>query len=248
MRTAIIVPARLASQRFPRKLLHPIQGKPLILWTAERIQAVASDVPLYFAVGDEELSAVLGSAGFEAIMTDPNLPSGTDRLAVANEQVRAEIVVNVQADEPLISAVHIGQLIELMQGGADMATLAVPFTNIEDFADPNKVKVVSGEQGRALYFTRGEAPFNRDTAGKVDSAWLQTAPVHWHMGLYAYTGAFLKEFRCLKPGTLEQIEKLEQLRAMENGYTIQVGITNDRTVGIDVPEDIAAFKQALGSP
>ena len=245
MRTAIIVPARLASQRFPRKLLHPVRGKPLILWTAERIQAQAPDVPLYFAVGDKELADVLAEDGFEALMTDPDLPSGTDRLAVANEQVGAEVVVNVQADEPLISAGHISQLIELMQGGADMATLAVPFTKIEDFVDSNKVKVVTGEQGRALYFTRGKAPFNRDTGGVIDLAWLNQAPVYWHMGLYAYTGAFLNAFRSLKPGRLEQIEKLEQLRAMENGYTIRIGIASERTVGIDVPEDVDAFEAAL---
>jgi len=236
---AIIVPARLASTRFPRKLMHSVRGLPLILWTAKRIRAVAPELPLYFAVAEEELVEVLANAGFKSILTDPALPSGTDRLAQANAQIGAKRVINVQADEPLVVASHLVALAtRISSGTCDMATLGTPFKSVEDFRDSNRVKVVCAKDGTALYFSRAPIPFNRDSKGVVDAAWLAIQPVLLHLGMYAYTAEFLAAFPSLTPGTLEGIEKLEQLRAMEHGFKIAVDCTLETTVGIDTPEDV----------
>ena len=236
---ALIVPARLASTRFPRKLLHEVDGKPLILWTAERLVNEVPGWPLFFAVAEEELAKVLRKAGFEAVLTDPNLPSGTDRVAAANREIGAARVINVQADEPLTRGKDLETLRDLLAADAPMATLAAPFPDEMDFRDPHKVKVVCGAPGQALYFSRAPIPFDRDNAG-----WGKF-PAHWHLGLYGYQADFLEQFPQLPPGVLEQVEKLEQLRALEHGYTIAVGAAKGPTIGIDTPEDAAAFARAV---
>jgi 3-deoxy-manno-octulosonate cytidylyltransferase (CMP-KDO synthetase) len=241
----IIVPTRLSSTRFPRKLLHPVRGKPVILWTAERIRSVAPEFPLYFAVEDDELDACLKDAGYQTVMTRPDHPSGTDRLAEANARVGAAAVINVQGDEPLVTGEQIRTLAEGLESGAAMSTLAVRFERPEDFANPNQVKVVRDRAGFALYFSRSPVPFARDRGGQVDVAWLAEYPVYRHLGLYAYTADFLKAFSSLEPGALEGLEKLEQLRALEHGAKIQVGLTDQPTIGIDTPEDVATFETAL---
>lgn len=242
---AIITPCRLASTRFPRKLLHEIEGKPLVLWTAERIAAEAPDLPLYFAVGDEELATVLKSKGYSAVLTPADLPSGTDRIAVANESIKARIVVNIQADEPLVSAAQIQMLIDSMRKGVDMATLATRFKSRGDFRSSSNVKVVLDSHGRALYFSRGAIPYARDRKGVVSAKWLADHPCYHHLGMYAYTAEFLQQFRDLSPGYLEEIEKLEQLRALEHGFSIGVGVTSDPTLGIDTREEAENFAKAL---
>jgi 3-deoxy-manno-octulosonate cytidylyltransferase (CMP-KDO synthetase) len=243
---AIIVPARLASTRFPRKLMHIVHGQPLILWTAQRVRAVAPELPLYFAVAEAELVEVLGKAGFKSVLTDPALPSGTDRLAQANAEIGARRVINVQADEPMVAASHIAALAKrITSGTCDMATLGTPFTSVEAFMDPNRVKVVRAKDGLALYFSRSPIPFRRDTKGVVDAAWLAAQPVLLHLGMYAYTAEFLRTFPTLPMGTLEAIEKLEQLRAMENGYRIAADCTLETTVGMDVPSDVPILEKRL---
>ena len=242
---SIIVPARLASTRFPNKLLHEVRGRPIILWTAERIREVAPEFPLYFAVDDPALARCVESAGYNAVMTRPDHPSGTDRLAEANEQVGAEAVINVQGDEPLVSGEQIRALAEGLRGDAAISTLAIPFSKAQDFANPNQVKVVRDRAGYALYFSRSSIPFAREEKGIVDTAWLASHACYRHLGLYAYKADFLKAFSTLEPGFLEGVEKLEQLRAMEHGYRIHVGITDQPTVGIDTPEDIAEFEARL---
>ncbi|MDD2764608.1 MAG: 3-deoxy-manno-octulosonate cytidylyltransferase [Opitutaceae bacterium] len=243
--TAIIVPCRLESTRFPRKLLHPIKGKPLLLWVAERIAAQASAFPLYFAVDHELLRAALGERGFNVIMTSPAHASGTDRLAEANRTVCADRVINVQADEPLVTGAQIQELARLIGGEAPMATLATPFRRAVDFYNPHQVKVVLGRDGRALYFSRSGLPFARETGGTVDDAWVAANPCYKHLGLYAYQADLLEKFASLPPGRYEQIEKLEQLRVLENGYDIMVGLTEDPTIGVDTPEDAQRFEQVL---
>lgn len=240
---SIIVPARLASSRFPRKLLHEVRGKPIILWTAERIRSVAPEFPLYFAVEDVELEGCLKSAGFEAVLTRADHPSGTDRLAEANASIGAPAVINVQGDEPLVTGEQIRALAAGLGEGIAMSTLAIPFKRTEDFSNPNQVKVVRDRSGVALYFSRSAIPFARDV--KVDEQWLSTRPCYRHLGLYAYDADFLNKFSTLEPGFLETVEKLEQLRAMEHGYRIHVGITDQPTIGIDTPEDIAEFEAHL---
>jgi 3-deoxy-manno-octulosonate cytidylyltransferase (CMP-KDO synthetase) len=242
---SIIVPARLASTRFPSKLLFEVRGKPIILWTAERIRTVAPEFPLYFAVDDDALERCLTEAGFAAVRTRAEHPSGTDRLAEANATVGAPAVINVQGDEPLVTGEQIRSLAAGLERDAAIATLAVPFVQPQDFANANQVKVVRDREGYALYFSRSPMPFARDTAGQVDAAWLAENRCYRHLGLYAYKADFLSAFSNLEPGLLEQVEKLEQLRAMEHGYRIHVGITDQATIGIDTPEDIAEFEACL---
>ena len=240
---SIIVPARLASSRFPRKLLHEVRGKPVILWTAERIRSVAPEFPLYFAVEDAELEDCLKGAGFEAVRTRDDHPSGTDRLAEANASIGASAVINLQGDEPLVTGAQIRALDEGLREGIAMSTLAIPFERTEDFENPNQVKVVRDRSGVALYFSRSPIPFARGQT--VDGQWLAAHTCYRHLGLYAYDADFLSKFSTLETGFLETVEKLEQLRAMEHGYRIHVGITDQATIGIDIPEDIERFEARL---
>jgi 3-deoxy-manno-octulosonate cytidylyltransferase (CMP-KDO synthetase) len=245
--TAIIVPCRLESTRFPRKLLHPIKGKPLLRWVAERIAREAPELPVWFAVDHDLLRACVEEAGFRAVMTDPGHQSGTDRIAEANRQVKADLVINVQADEPLVSGGQLRALGGLLKDGAPMATLATPFKTAADFANPNQVKVVLAPAARrALFFSRSPIPFARDRAGAVDDAWVKANPCFKHLGLYGYRADLLAKFTTLPLGKLEQIEKLEQLRVLENGYEIACDLTEDPTIGVDTPEDAVKFERWLG--
>ncbi len=244
--TAIIVPCRLESVRFPRKLLHPIKGKPLLLWVADRIAAEAPEIPLWFAVDDGMLQEVLVAHGCKTLMTSPAHVSGTDRLAEANRTVRADRVINIQADEPLVTGAQIRALAQLLDGGAPMATLATPFKRVVDFYNPNQVKVVFDRTGRALFFSRSRLPFSRDLGLTIDDAWVAANPCYKHLGLYAYRADLLESFPTLPHGRYEQIEKLEQLRVLENGYDIKVGVTEDPTIGVDTPEDAKKFEAWLG--
>lgn len=239
MDTAIIVPARLASQRFPRKLLYEVADKPIILWTAERIREVAPDFPLFFAVGDEELAEVLEGAGFSAVLTDPALPSGTDRLAAANAEIGADFVLNVQADEPLVNGEDLRLIRDLLSQGADLSTVGTPFRSDEDYRSSARVKVVRGLDGCALYFSRAPIPCGRDDAAAGYRHAL------WHLGLYGYTAKFLRTFGELPPSPLEQLEKLEQLRALEHGFRIAVGVVESGGIGIDTLEDAMRFTERV---
>jgi 3-deoxy-manno-octulosonate cytidylyltransferase (CMP-KDO synthetase) len=212
---------------------------------AERLAAVAPEYPLWFAVDHPLLGDCLAERGFQAIMTRDDHASGTDRLAEANRTVGADRVINVQGDEPLVTARQIRLLAELIAGPADMATLATPFRTAEDFGSPSQVKVVCDRAGRALYFSRSPMPFPRDLPGPPDDAWVRNHPCYRHLGLYAYQADLLDRFASLPPGRLEQIERLEQLRVLENGGAIAVGLTDDPTIGIDTPEDADRFARAL---
>lgn len=246
--TAIIVPCRLESTRFPRKLLHPVRGKPLLRWVAERIAHEAPEFPLWFAVDHPLLHDCVVEAGFKALMTRSSHQTGTDRLAEANRTVGADYVVNVQADEPLVTGAQIRMLAGLLEGGAPMATLATPFRRAADFANPNQVKVVLAlAERRALFFSRAPIPFARDRGGVVDDAWVNAYPCYKHLGLYGYHAELLEKYATLPAGRLEQIEKLEQLRVLENGYAIACDITADPTIGVDTPEDAEKFEQWLGA-
>ena len=253
--TAIIVPCRLESTRFPRKLLHPVRGRPLLRWVAERLAREAPEFPLYFAVDHDLLRACVEDAGFRAIPTRVDHASGTDRIAEANRRIGARRVINVQADEPLVTGAQIRSLAAMLAGGAPMATLATPFRSAADFLNPNQVKVVLGDWPpgragtagrRALYFSRAPIPQARDLAGRIDDAWVAAHPCHRHLGLYAYDAGLLDRFASLPPGRLEQLEKLEQLRVLENGWDIACDLTADPTIGVDTPEDAVKFEAWLG--
>lgn len=244
--TAIIVPCRLESSRFPRKLLHEIHGVPLLLWVARRIRAETPEFPLWFAVDDPLLATPLQSEGFQTLLTRADHTSGTDRLAEANQKVQADRVINVQADEPLVTAGQIRKMAKLISGDVAMATLATPFKRVVDFYDANQVKVVMRRDGRALYFSRSRMPFPRDLGLTIEDDWVESHPCRKHLGLYAYQADLLAKFATLPPGELEQIEKLEQLRVLENGYDIAVGLTDEPSIGIDTPKDAEKFAQLLG--
>jgi 3-deoxy-manno-octulosonate cytidylyltransferase (CMP-KDO synthetase) len=244
-RTAIIVPCRLESKRFPRKLLHKIKGKELLLWVADRIHTVAPEVDLWFAVDDPLVEGCLAPGGYRTVMTRVDHASGTDRIAEANRTVGADHVINVQADEPLVTGAQIALLSSLIAGPADMATLATRFSTAADFCNPNQVKVVCDNDGFARYFSRAPIPFPRDVAGRIDDAWVVSNPCYRHLGLYAYKAALLEEFARLPVGRLEEIERLEQLRIIENGRAIAVGLTDDPTIGVDTLEDAHKFEAQL---
>jgi len=246
-RRAIIVPCRLESKRFPRKLLHKINGKPLLVWVAERIARVAPEIDLWFAVDDPRLADVLVPGRYRTVMTRIDHPSGTDRIAEANRTIKAELVINVQADEPLVSAKQIELLSGLIEGPADMATLGCRFKTAADFRNPNQVKVVCGNSGRAQYFSRSPIPYPRDVGEAVDDAWVASHPCLKHLGLYAYKASLLEDFVRLPVGKLEEIERLEQLRVLENGREIAVGITEDPTIGVDTEEDAGKFAAHLSA-
>jgi 3-deoxy-manno-octulosonate cytidylyltransferase (CMP-KDO synthetase) len=236
---AIVVPARLGSQRFPRKLLHEVRGRPLILWTADNLRRIAPEVPLFFAVAETELADSLEAAGYNCLMTDPALPSGTDRIAMANREIGARRIINVQADEPVLQAEHLTGLFAMLDSGVDVATVATAFETVADFRDPNKVKAVVDKDGRALYFSRSPIPYARDSGGGLPES------AYWHMGVYAYTAEVLERFLSWEPSRLEMTERLEQLRVLENGGRIGVAIARSRTVGVDVPEDLGQLEAFL---
>lgn len=219
----------------------------MLLRVAERIASQAPELPLFFAVDHELLRACVADAGFAALMTSAAHASGTDRIAEANRSVGAEFVINVQADEPLVTGAQIRMLAALLAEGAPMATLATPFRRAADFSNPNQVKVVlAPATRRALFFSRSPLPYARDRGGAVDDAWVQTHPCFKHLGLYGYRADLLAKFATLPAGRLEQIEKLEQLRVLENGYEIACDITEDPTIGVDTPEDAVKFEEWVG--
>ena len=245
LNTAIIVPARLASVRFPRKLLAEVSGKPLILHTADRLNDQVPELDLFFAVDGEELGKIIKNAGYEVIMTNPKLASGTDRIAEANRILGYERVINVQADEPMVSRSHIMALKRSMGNPASsISTLAVLFENEADFQNPNKIKVVVDQEGLALYFSRSPIPFQRDFGKHQQFGSSKHSPLK-HLGMYAYSKSFLENFSKSVPTALEEIEKLEQLRAIELGYKISVSIVSENSIGIDVEADLHKFESLI---
>ncbi|TVR52989.1 MAG: 3-deoxy-manno-octulosonate cytidylyltransferase [Puniceicoccaceae bacterium] len=243
--TVIVAPARLGSTRFPEKLLHPVLGRPLIRWTAEGLQRAAGGLPVFFAVDDERLREALEGSGCGVLMTRGDHPTGTDRLAEANQTLGAEFILNIQADEPLVTAAQIKLLHDLVRSGAPMATLAAPIRRVSELDNPAVVKVVIDLRGRALYFSRLPIPYRRDTGGRITEEELGHIRVYRHLGMYGYHRDFLSKFNKLTPGTLENLERLEQLRAIEHGYPIMIGVTTEPSLGIDRPEDVPALEAWL---
>lgn len=241
-RTVGVIPARYGSTRLPGKSLLPIAGKPLIQHVVERAGLAHRLDALVVATDDERIADAARAAGAEAVMTRPDHPSGTDRVAEAAEGLNAEIVINIQGDEPLISPALIDELAELMQvdAGWDMATAATPLLNDGDLRNPSVVKVVCGEGGRALYFSRSPIPFIRDEG--FESA----EPLYWwHVGIYAYRMEFLRRLVATPPSVLERAERLEQLRALHIGGRIAVLKTQERAAGVDTPEDVVRVERLL---
>ena len=228
-RVLAVIPARLASTRLPRKVLRDLNGQPLLAWVVQAALRCPQIGTVVIAADSNEVSDLCASRGWPCIMTSPDLPSGSDRLFAVSRQLDADIYINIQADEPLLEPQHIEALL------SPFADPAVPVTTLkvrcppESITDPHVVKVVTASNGRALYFSRATIPFNRDS---------QPTEYWKHLGLYAYRKAALARFASLPPGHLEQTERLEQLRLLENGIDIFVTETPHDTIGVDTEDDL----------
>lgn len=242
LRSTIVIPARLASTRLPRKLLLDETGKPLIQHTYESASHATRPSGVCVAADHEEIAEAVRQFGGRVEMTDPAAASGTDRVAeVSGNMPDVDIFVNVQGDEPEISGAAIDLAVQLLEENpaAVMSTLATPIRCREQLNDPACVKVVFDDSKRALYFSRSPIPHVRDW----DDALLTAEPPHFfqHVGLYAYRRDFLLQLAQMPRTELEKLENLEQLRVLSAGETILVGQIDEPTVGIDTPEDYRAF-------
>jgi 3-deoxy-manno-octulosonate cytidylyltransferase (CMP-KDO synthetase) len=234
----VVIPARYASTRFPAKILASDTGKPLVQHVLERARLASRVREVIVAADDQRIVDALRPFESRCVMTSPAHQSGTDRIAEVARGLSDEIIVNVQGDEPEIEPSTIDALIERLETSSDdMATVATPFPQGADVADPNLVKVVRAADGRAIYFSRSPIPFQRDQTGR------DQPPYYLHLGIYAYRREFLLQFSTWPPTPLEGAEKLEQLRALERGRSIYVLTVSRATHGIDTPEQYAAFVQ-----
>ncbi len=240
MKTAIVIPARYGSHRLPGKPLLRQTGKYLIQHVHERARAARRAGQVIVATDDPRIVAAVEGFGGTAVLTRRDHASGTDRVAEVAQQLDADVVVNLQGDEPLIDPAALDLLPDLLRRdpGADMATLAVPIASAEQWHDPNCVKVVCDAAGRALYFSRSPIPYVRD--GQPDFA-ARPARFLQHLGLYAYRRAFLLQLARLPPHPLEEVEKLEQLRVLALGQRIHVGVVPHAARGVDTFEDYQHF-------
>ena len=238
-----VIPARFASTRFPGKIITPVAGKPLVAHTYERACEARLVSEVLVATDDDRVAAALAPLGIRVVMTRPDHPSGTDRIAEAAESLDADIIVNVQGDEPLLDPLTIDAAVRALLENPDipMATARRRISEPEMVADPNVVKVVCDAQGRALYFSRCSIPYIRDAADRPAAA-----ECYWqHIGLYVYRRAFLLQYARIPQTSLECLEKLEQLRALENGYAIAVVDTEYQSIGVDTPEDLEKVRALL---
>ena len=230
-----IIPARAGSSRFPRKVIAPISNKPMIQYVWESARACSSLGSVLVATDDGAVAEVARNFGAQTLLTPESLPSGTDRVAFAARGLQAPIVINLQADEPLLTSEAIDSLVACLQSHprADIATLAVARRSVEELSDPNVVKVVVTRDFEAMYFSR------KPLASGPNGFFLK------HIGIYAYRREALFRFCDLPVSPLEALEKLEQLRALENGMKIQVVPTECDTIAVDVPQDIEKVEARL---
>jgi 3-deoxy-manno-octulosonate cytidylyltransferase (CMP-KDO synthetase) len=240
----VVIPARYASTRLPGKPLRLIAGRPMIEHVHERARASGA-AEVIVATDDERIASACARFGADVALTDPGHASGTDRLAEVARLRRfaaEDIVVNVQGDEPLIAPANIAEVAQLLEDtpAAAIATLATPIDDLAEYLDPNVVKVVRDATGRALYFSRAPIPWQRDAAAaRIEDATRYAGALR-HIGLYAYRAGALARLAALPPSPLETAERLEQLRALENGLVIAVGIATARPgPGVDTEADLA---------
>ena len=234
----VVIPARMASTRLPRKVLLPLAGLPVVEW-CRRAAVRAAVGPVVVATDHPEVAGTVERLGGVAVMTPPGCPSGTDRVARAVKAIervrgrRFKTVVNLQGDEPFIRASTIRAVARLLTGArpaGDLSTAVVPLADARRASEPNLVKAVLAKDGRCLYFTRAPAPY---PARDAKPAYYQ------HIGIYGYTREALDRFVALKPSPLETMESLEQLRALEDGMTIVAAVVDDQTIAIDTANDLA---------
>lgn len=238
MKSVVIIPARMAATRFPGKPLVDLCGKPMIQWVYERASEAAGVSRVIVATCDVDIADVVKGFGGEVAMTSSRHRSGTDRLAEAAADLDADIIVNVQGDEPLIDPASIELALEpfACDPKVVMTSLMTPI-DPESAKEPNLVKVVVDVNNYALYFSRSPIPYERKP--------LQGRPIYGHVGLYAYTKDFLLQFSSLDPTPLELAESLEQLRAIEHGYRIKMVEVESRPMGVDTMDDLKRVESAI---
>lgn len=247
MKVLVLIPARYASTRFPGKPLAKIAGKEMILRVCGQVAATGYDLAV--ATDDSRIYDTVTAAGYRAVMTRADHPSGTDRLAEAYAKIGGnyDVVVNVQGDEPFIRPEQINDIVGIFAKYPDtrLATLARPYPqdrSYEGLEDPNMVKLVMGDDGRALYFSRSVIPYLR---GVDKKEWPARHQYYSHIGIYAYTPSALAEIVKIPRGSLEISESLEQLRWLQHGYEVRVAVSDFPTIGIDTTEDLAAAETFL---
>jgi 3-deoxy-manno-octulosonate cytidylyltransferase (CMP-KDO synthetase) len=240
MKTAIVIPSRYASMRFPGKPLVLIKNKPLIWHVCQRAKESKCVDFIAIATDDNRIYEVVKNIGLNVYMTASTLKSGTDRIAflAENDLADYDLFINVQGDEPLIDPTLIDNLIINLKDNKDLGfiTAAYPLKSEKDIKDPNITKVVFDKYGYALYFSRSQMPYNRNN---IDVSYYK------HIGIYGYRKDFLLKYAKMEEGLLEKAESLEQLRALENGYKIKVIVSDKDSIGIDVPSDIAKVEEYL---
>jgi len=236
-RIAAVIPARLSSTRLSRKVLRPIAGRPMVEWVWRAASASGLMDTVVVATDSEEVAAVCRERKIPVVMTSVDCQSGSDRVREVARQIDADIYVNIQGDEPTLTVDFFPPLLELFKRPeVDVTTLAVRCP-AEEFANPNAVKVVTAPDGRALYFSRATIPFDRDRTG--------FAGYRKHLGIYAYRKAALERFAALPPSPLEKLERLEQLRLLENGISLYVADAPRDTIGVDTEEDLVRAEAVL---
>ena len=238
-----IIPARYASTRFPGKPLAMLGGRSVIQRVYEQVAAVLEEA--YVATDDERIFKAVEEFGGRVVMTRQDHKSGTDRIEEAAEKIgtQADVIINIQGDEPFIQKSQIETLKSLFENpDTQIGTLGKKFESIEAVTNPNSPKIVTDKNGFALYFSRSVIPYIR---GKEQAEWLQYFPFLKHLGLYAYRRDVLRQITQLPQSPLEMAESLEQLRWLENGYRIRVGLTDVETVGIDTPDDLRRAEEFL---
>jgi 3-deoxy-manno-octulosonate cytidylyltransferase (CMP-KDO synthetase) len=238
--TAIVIPARFASTRLPGKPLLRQTGKYLIQHVYERACEARRATQVVVATDDPRIEAAVRSFGGRVARTRRDHASGTDRVAEVARELNVDVVINLQGDEPMVEPADLDLLPELLERNpdADVATLATPFRNVEDWRDPNRVKVVCDRQGRALYFSRGAIPFVREGEPDFDA---QPPCFLQHLGMYAYRREFLLRLADTRPSPMEEMEKLEQLRVLAMGRSIHVGAVRQAAKGVDTMDDYETF-------
>jgi 3-deoxy-manno-octulosonate cytidylyltransferase (CMP-KDO synthetase) len=248
MGVTVVIPARYASSRFPGKPLADLCGKPMIQWVYERSSLCESVNRVIVATDDDRIAQAVASFGGDVAMTRSDHPTGTDRLAEVAAGLDDELIVNVQGDEPLIDPAMIQAAVAplLADSSISMGTIKTPLTSAEEFLNPNVVKVVTDQQGFALYFSRAPIPYPRDFSDDVEQRWSELATAK-HIGLYVYRREFLLAYPDMRSTPLETQECLEQLRALEHGYKIHVAKTDLVGMGVDTPEDLERVKMFLSS-
>ncbi|QXV67031.1 3-deoxy-manno-octulosonate cytidylyltransferase [Mucilaginibacter sp. 21P] len=240
MKTVIVIPARLNSTRLPLKVLLDLGGKPVIQRVYEACAKAKLHHEIWIAADSQEVMDACKKFTDHVLMTSPEHPSGTDRIAEVIKTIECDLVINVQGDEPFFDPGIVDRLITAMrQSDAAMASVCAPVENLDELNNPNLVKVITDVNGYAIYFSRFAIPFSRDKEVADVSVYRK------HMGIYAYRTNFLKEFITMPVSFLEQTEKLEQLRAIENGYKIKMIEVKSIEKGIDTPEDLELARKKL---